>query len=237
MKKISYLAPGLFIFCSIFSGCTETPEVADFRQTIREQNETIDELNREVMRLNDEFADTQPPQAKPRNRQVELDDAGLKKAKRQVEDKLSQEVDEGNVAVSMQAKGLVVTVLDRVLFESGKADLLDSAKEALDKMAEILQNEVPDQMVYIEGHTDNVPIGYSNWPSNWELSTARATEVVHYFVEARGLEPQRFAAVGYGEFQPVVSNSTPEGRLVNRRVEIVISPKKYSADLNVVSGT
>jgi len=235
LKKIFYLAPGLFFFCSIFSGCSETPEASDLRQTIREQNEAIDELNHEVLRLNDELTNSQVGVAEPQSTAAVLEPQGLAKAKLKVEHSLREEVDEGNVAVSMEDKGLVVTVLDRVLFESGKADLIESSKEALDKMAEILQNEVPDQMVYIEGHTDNVPIGYSSWPSNWELSTARATEVVHYFAESQGLAPQRFAAVGYGEFQPVAANTTPEGRLLNRRVEIVISPKKYSADPSRVS--
>ncbi len=83
-------------------------------------------------------------------------------------------------------------------------------------------------MVYVEGHTDNQPIRMSAWRSNWELSTARAMEVVHYFIEAGNLNPRRLAATGYGEFHPVADNGAPEGMSKNRRVEIIVSPKKYA---------
>ena len=83
-------------------------------------------------------------------------------------------------------------------------------------------------MIYIEGHTDDEPIRLSAWRSNWELSTARALEVLHYFIDAGNLNPKRLAATGYGEFHPVGDNSSPEGRSANRRVEIVVSPKKYT---------
>jgi len=76
----------------------------------------------------------------------------------------------------------------------------------------------------VEGHTDNEPIKYSGWRSNWELSSGRALAVVHYLIDKRNLEPDRIRAVGFGEFQPVASNDAPEGRRQNRRVEIVILP-------------
>jgi len=80
--------------------------------------------------------------------------------------------------------------------------------------------------VRIEGHTDDLPIHTDRFPSNWELSTARATEVVHYFTDRR-IKPERMIACGYGENHPVASNKTTAGKAMNRRVEIVISPKKY----------
>ena len=128
----------------------------------------------------------------------------------------------------MQEKGLVVTVLDRVLFDPGRADLRESAFQTLDKVSVILKEQVPDQIVYIEGHTDNQPIRYSGWRSNWELSISRAMEVLHYFTGQDGLDPRRFAVTGYGEFHPLVENDTPEGRMKNRRVEIVVSPKTFA---------
>ncbi len=228
MKKNGWFWLHFFILCFLFSGCAEDPSTKDLKQTIREQNYTIQHLSREIDELNEELAQLSEESARPQALPERSANDDLEKIRPQVEDKLREELDAGTMAVSMEERGLVVTVLDRVLFDSGSADLLDSSKAALDKMAEILQNEVADQMVYIEGHTDNVPIGFSNWPSNWELSTSRATGVVHYFVETKGLVPERFAAVGYGEFHPVASNASPEGRLLNRRVEIVISPKKYS---------
>ncbi len=82
-----------------------------------------------------------------------------------------------------------------------------------------------DNQVAVEGHTDNQPIKHSGWRSNWELSTARALAVLHYFVDTRGLPPTRFQVIGVGEQRPVASNETAQGRQQNRRVEIIIVPK------------
>ena len=86
---------------------------------------------------------------------------------------------------------------------------------------------MPQQAIFIEGHTDTDPIKYSGFKSNWELSTARATEVVHFFVNEMAIDARRLSAVGCGEFQPVASNDTSAGKSKNRRVEIIISPKKF----------
>ncbi|MFH1782408.1 MAG: OmpA family protein, partial [Candidatus Omnitrophota bacterium] len=89
----------------------------------------------------------------------------------------------------------------------------------------------------IEGHTDNEPIKYSGWKSNWELSTARATSVLHYIVDERGIAPERVSATGHGEFKPVSSNDTEDGKRQNRRVEIVVLPKnieKIQADMQKI---
>ncbi len=128
------------------------------------------------------------------------------------------------VSLSMEERGLVITFLDEVLFDSGKAKIKTEASVPLDKVASVITSEASDFDIGIEGHTDNVPIKYSGWKSNWELSTARATSVLHYLIE-KGVSPSRLAAIGYGEFRPVVSNDTAEGRSKNRRVEIVILPQ------------
>ncbi len=91
--------------------------------------------------------------------------------------------------------------------------------------ATVLKETVPDSPVAVEGYTDNEPIKYSGWKSNWELSSARALAVVHYFIDRQGLDPVRLRAVGFGEHHPVASNDAPEGRRQNRRVEVVILPK------------
>jgi len=128
------------------------------------------------------------------------------------------------VSLSMEDRGLVITFLDEVLFDSGKAKIKPEASVPLDKVASVITSEASDLDIGIEGHTDNVPIKYSGWKSNWELSTARATSVLHYLIE-KGVSPSRLAAIGYGEFRPVSSNDTAEGRSKNRRVEIVILPQ------------
>ena len=82
-----------------------------------------------------------------------------------------------------------------------------------------------DFNIGIEGYTDDVPIKYSGWKSNWELSTARSLSVLHFLVNEKGISPERLSAIGFGEYRPVASNDTKEGRKLNRRVEIVIQPK------------
>ncbi len=128
------------------------------------------------------------------------------------------------VSLSLEKRGLVITFLDEILFDSGKAKIKPQAFPSLDKVAAIITEKAADLNVGVEGHTDNEPIKYSGWKSNWELSTARATSVLHYLID-QGVSPARLVAIGYGEFRPVVSNDTQEGRFKNRRVEIVILPK------------
>ncbi|MBI3317478.1 MAG: OmpA family protein [Candidatus Omnitrophica bacterium] len=201
----------LLILTFFLSSCAAEKEL---ERVNRDQSRTIQNLKAEVSRLNQELD------------QLMHSKEELNRAKTDMERKLQSEMDSGNLSVSMQERGLVVTVLDRVLFDSGRAELKESSKSTLDKVAQILQDRVKSHRVYVEGHTDNIPIRVSGWRSNWELSTARATEVVHYFVEENTLDPERLAATGYGEFHPLFDNNSSEGRLKNRRVEIVISPKK-----------
>jgi len=125
----------------------------------------------------------------------------------------------------MMEKGLVITFVADVLFDSGKAAIRSEAYPSLDKVAVVLKENVPELNVGIEGHTDNEPIRFSGWKSNWELSTSRALSVLHYLVNKKGIAPQRLSAIGYGEYRPVASNDTKEDRRLNRRVEVVIMPK------------
>lgn len=212
-KKISFL---LFLV-ALSAGCasSQPQESPDLVRINRDQAATIQSLNNEIQRLNTEISHLMEVQP----------ESGLSQAKAGLEDSLSGEVAAGNLDISVEEKGIVVTVLDRVLFDPGRVELKASAMETLNKVADVLNAEAADHIVYVEGHTDDIPIRHSTWRSNWELSTARATEVIHYFVDYKNVNPVRLAATGYGEFQPVVSNETPEGRMKNRRVEIVISPK------------
>jgi len=148
----------------------------------------------------------------------------LERAKAELEKQLQDEINNKQVKVEMQDKGLVITFVSEVLFDSGKAKLRKDSFSKLDKVASVLNTTVADLNVGIEGHTDNQPIKRSGWKSNWELSTARALSVLHYLSDKSVAEP-RLAAIGYGEYKPVTSNDTKEGRQKNRRVEIVILPK------------
>jgi len=148
----------------------------------------------------------------------------LERAKEELEKRLQDEINNKQVKVEMQDKGLVITFVSEVLFDSGKAKLRKDSYSKLEKVADVLNTTVADLNVGIEGHTDNRPIRRSGWKSNWELSTARALSVLHYLSEKNVAEP-RLAAIGYGEYKPVASNDIKEGRQANRRVEIVILPK------------
>ncbi len=150
----------------------------------------------------------------------------LEKAKAELEASLSKEISDQEVSVKMMDRGLVITFVAEVLFDSGKAQLRESSFEKLDKIIEVLNTTVKDLSVGIEGHTDDVPIQRSGWKSNWELSSARALSVLHYMTEAHNISPGRLSATGYGEFRPIADNSTAEGRQKNRRVEIVILPNR-----------
>ncbi|MDD3375496.1 MAG: OmpA family protein [Candidatus Omnitrophica bacterium] len=148
----------------------------------------------------------------------------IERAKRELENKLRNEIDDRQVSVEMLERGLVITFVSEVLFDSGKANLRSDSLGKLDKVASVLMTTVKDLNVGVEGYTDNVPIKYSGWKSNWELSSARAMNVLHYLVDNEGVSPERLSATGYGEFRPIASNETKEGRQANRRVEIVILP-------------
>lgn len=147
----------------------------------------------------------------------------LSQAKAMLEDRLKKEIEAKEVSLSMQDRGLVLTFVSEVLFDSGKAVVRQEAFNALDKVAEVLQSGAAGMNVGIEGHTDDQPIKFSNWTSNWQLSGARALAVLNYLLE-KGVEPTRLSFIGYGEFKPVAANDTKEGRQKNRRVEIVILP-------------
>jgi chemotaxis protein MotB len=144
----------------------------------------------------------------------------LRRAKEALEGRLSS----SEASVGYDERGLVTRMLDSVLFDSGKAQLRPSASRVLDKVAKVLQ-EVPDQPIGVEGHTDNVPIKVSGWESNHALSVARAKAVVTYLVQQHGIDPARLTAIGYGEERPIDSNDTAAGRQKNRRVEIIILPQ------------
>ncbi|TFE00894.1 flagellar motor protein MotS [Jeotgalibacillus salarius] len=124
------------------------------------------------------------------------------------------------VTASETDRGVVITLQEQVLFDSGQAELLTEAQPVLSLIGELLE-DIPN-FVRIEGHTDNRPIQTEIYPSNWELSGARASSVVRYLQERYNINPERFAAVGYGDTQPVVENNGPEGWAMNRRVEVVI---------------
>lgn len=126
---------------------------------------------------------------------------------------------ESSISAVLEERGLVLSFQDSVLFEKGKADLLDKSRVILREVAVILMDK--NNQVRIEGHTDNLPINTARFPSNWELSTSRATNVLRFLID-EGLPGERLSAVGYGEFRPVAPNNSEENRSRNRRVDMVL---------------
>lgn len=128
------------------------------------------------------------------------------------------------LSLSYVKDGIVVRLADKALFDPGVARISKEALRVLDKMGAVISScEYPIQ---INGHTDDVPIRTDRFPSNWELSTARAVSVLRYFLDFTGISGERLSAAGFGEFQPIVPNESPELRAKNRRVEIIFTVKK-----------
>jgi len=126
------------------------------------------------------------------------------------------------VQISANGNEVTFTILSEVMFQSGKANLTAAGKKALQESARMIRKQYPNAVIEVRGHTDNVPIRYSPYKSNWELSCSRALSVVHYLIETQGFSARKLAAVGCGDSQPVASNSTAEGRRKNRRAELVV---------------
>ncbi len=124
------------------------------------------------------------------------------------------------INITKEARGLVITMQDQVLFSPGEATLNADAKNTLDQIAAVIKEA--NAPIRVEGHTDNTPIATSEFPSNWELSTERATGIVRYFIQAHEFSPTQLSAAGYGEFKPVAANSSIQGKQKNRRVDIVV---------------
>ena len=139
---------------------------------------------------------------------------------------LKKEIEAGDIKVTQFRDLLTVNLVEKILFDSGRAEIKPRGLEILKRVGDILKG-VPDKVVRIEGHTDNVPIGAAlraRFPTNWELSTARATVVARFLQDKVGLDPTRLSATGYGEYRSVAPNDSEEGRAQNRRIEIILAP-------------
>jgi chemotaxis protein MotB len=190
-----------------------------------------DELEIENANLRKKIAQLEKDKAKEVKRVYEQKDrelSDLERAKQELEESLKKEIGEYKAKLQMTERGLVITFLSEVFFDSGKDIIKSDGRLSLDKVAEALNRDVPNSAVAVEGHTDNDPIKYSGWRSNWELSSARSLAVLHYLVDECKVEPQRLSANGYGEFHPVAPNDSAQNKQKNRRVEIVILPSKVS---------
>ena len=136
---------------------------------------------------------------------------------------LLEENARGNIEFKELERGLSIIIRDDFLFRTGRSEVNPAGVSVLEKIGKTIKDF--EGTVMVEGHTDNVPIKTTRFPSNWELSTARAVSVVRYLTEVVSVEPNKFSAVGYGDTKPKVSNDTPKNQKKNRRVEIVLVPQ------------
>ena len=193
---------------------------------------TADAKNRKIAELSQMISDLEKE-----NAQLKEEIASLRKAKEEevqktsktyeeMLDKMKGEISKGQVTISELKGKLTVNMLNAILFDSGKAEVKPEGLAVLQKVIDILKN-VKDKAIRIEGHTDNVKITGElarKYPTNWELSAARAINVARY-LQQQGIDPAILAAVAYGEYKPVASNDTEEGKAKNRRIEIILVPK------------
>jgi chemotaxis protein MotB len=188
-------------------------------QRIGELSQSIGTLEAENRHLKEEVAQLQ-----------KLKEIEVQKTSRTYEDlleRMKSEISKGEVTISELKGKLTVNLVESVLFDSGKAEVKPNGLVVLQKVIDILKN-LKDKSIRIEGHTDNVPIVGAlsrRYPTNWELSAARAINVARY-LQQQGIDPDHLAAVAYGEYKPVAPNDTDEGRAKNRRIEIVLVAKE-----------
>lgn len=143
-----------------------------------------------------------------------------------LQDKMKTEIAKGDIQLSQVGGRLQVDLVDKILFDSGEAKVSARGEEVLQRVGAVLAG-IDDKLIQVSGHTDDSPISdrlVSQFPTNWELSAARATNVVRFLNEKAGVPGKRLVASGYGPYQPIASNATPAGRARNRRIEILLTP-------------
>ena len=177
---------------------------------------------------NSVFQNAQPVPVIPQDGEPDGEDE--KREKAQKVEALLNYIERNNlqekVQVNYKEDAMHVVITDSVMFRSGSAALLDAARRILALVARASPDSA--ETITVIGHTDNVPIRTGKYPSNWELSAARAASVVRYLLsQENALPPERYQAIGKGEFDPVDTNDTPEGRAKNRRIELLISWKSW----------
>lgn len=199
------------------------PVKNDYQQTKAKKAE----LERRVSDLSHEL-NLKVAEITKTKREKEAEIAQVQSTKDSLISKMEKEINKNQIQITQLADKLKVSIVDKILFPSGEADITDEGLEVLERVGTVLKN-MEDKIIRVEGHTDNVPIRgrlARKFPTNWELSTARATNVVRLLQETVKIDPTKLEAVGLGEYQPVASNDTNEGKAQNRRIEIALLPIK-----------
>ena len=197
-------------------------------QLEQQQSQLTASLEQERLRLKVEEADKARLEQERLAKEEEI--ARLTRTQEELSKSLQDEIAKGNITIQQVRDRLTINMVDRVLFDSGQAQVKPAGIKVLKQVGDVL-NKITDKQIRIEGHTDNVPISsklQDRFKTNWELSTARATTVVRYLIDQGGVDRQYLSAVGYADTRPQASNDTEDGRSSNRRIEIVLYPRDLS---------
>jgi chemotaxis protein MotB len=194
-------------------------KIAELAKQKTDYEKKISELNNRLNNVIDELSEIKKLSE---SQKKELDRMSAQAG--ELEKQLEDEIKKGEIRLKRQHEKLIINIDDKISFDSGQADLKKGVLNALDKIAKIL-SDYPENTIVIEGHTDNVPISTKKFRDNWQLSSERALAVLAYLLKNTKLDAARFAAAGYGEYKPIVSNDTSENKALNRRVDIVVIPR------------
>jgi len=236
MRRKLWLLSAVTLLVLSVSGCMVTEstylkkvdEAGDLGKNLAacEQKSSEQTAQIEIMKRENDDLLKLLQEAKTKTVQVETAKEETSKTYSAMIEKMKSEIAEGQVTITELKGKLTVNMVDAILFDSGKADIKPEGRQILQKVADVIGG-VEDKAIRVEGHTDNVKISSAltrAFPSNWELSAARATNVARY-LQRMGVDPNLLSAAAYGEYRPVSENDTPEGRAMNRRIEIVLVPK------------
>jgi len=209
----------------VFSGCVTT---GTYKKALAD-NETIKAERDQLSAKADELGKTLEKSQEEKDALIRQNQA-TKSNYDSLVNQLAQEVADGQLKVTQYKNMLTVDLAEQIFFDSGSAELKASGKTVLKKLADALI-QYKDKVIRVVGHTDNVPVGKTArklFPTNWELSVGRATNVVRYLQDDGKLDPQILIASGRGEYYPIATNDTPEGRKKNRRIEIMLLDKNMA---------
>jgi chemotaxis protein MotB len=207
-------------------------EEAEKARLAKEQSQLAAALEQERERLKAEEAEKARLEQERAAKEAEI--AKLNRTQEELSRSLQDEIAKGNITIQQVRDQLTINMVDRVLFDSGQAQVKPAGMKVLKQVSDVLKN-VSDKQIRIEGHTDNVPISaklQDKFKTNWELSTTRATTVVRYLTDHGGVDRHALSAVGYADTKPIASNDNESGRTANRRIEIVLYPR----DLSKIAG-
>jgi chemotaxis protein MotB len=237
LKKILFIALSLSLLL-VFSCVSKNKYVELETRTnatqaqLEEDKKNLQAQNNKLLSENNRLLDTiealkiELKQEKMTVQQKENEVSELDRTRREIETSLKQQIAQKDIKLEEIEGKLKITFVDKILFDSGSVKVKPKGQEVLLKLADSFKDS-EDQKIAVEGHTDDVQIGSAlldRFPTNWELSTARATAVVRFLQEKGNIAPERLTASGFSYYRSVATNETPEGREQNRRIEIILVP-------------